>query len=366
MINVLARDMLRLMGLPSDLTKDSLLLPEAGAPSPVEAESDSDTEDEAEEDEQDAEGKPAKALGKRKTPLSTKAGKKRTRGTNAVLEMRAYRRLLGGAWVSLLSLPLSEGMHKLVLRHLPEHVIPNMSRPLLLADYLTQSYGLGGVLAVLSLESLFQLVAGHNLDYPRFFTSLYKLCSIEVFTAKYRGKFMKLLSTALRSSNLPAYVAAAFIKRLMHLALEVPTYTAQFCVAQVFRLLQSHPQCLNLVHRNHDDDAAALAGYNPYEDTNLEDCHATQSSLWEAEALLTHYHHSIADLAHKFKAKVSKSADIRKTVFANPEEFTALNFPDMISDELNALKRNEALGFLKPTKLIPEGTLVDKCFSWTQ
>lgn len=351
--------MLRVIEVPKELNEGSQLIPKTSLRQ-EEADSDSESDEEEVHEEEEEDGAKASSVGKRKAPSSNITKKKNRRTENAILDRRSHMKLLGKAWVTLLSFPLTDAMHKLVLKHLPDHVIPNMSRPILLADYLTQCYTLGGVLAVLALESLFQLIANYNLDYPHFFESLYKLCSIEVFSAKYRVKFLKLLSTALKSSNLPAYVAAAFIKRLMHLALHAPTYTCNFCVAQIFRLLQSHPQCMALIHRTDGD--TTLMDYNAYEVMDLENCHATQSSLWEVEALLNHYHHSVSDFVHKFKMKVSNANDIRKTVLANPEEFININFPDMISDELSALKRNEALGFLKPSRLIPEGSIVDKCF----
>ena len=123
-------------------------------------------------------------------------------------------------------MPLTDAQHKIVLKHLPEHVIGVMTHPLLLADYLTESYERGSIVAILALESPFQLVVKFNLDYPKFFVSLYRLCTNEVFSAKYRGKFMKLLSMCLKSANMPAYLVASFAKRLSQLLCE-HTYAHQ-------------------------------------------------------------------------------------------------------------------------------------------
>jgi U3 small nucleolar RNA-associated protein 19 len=128
--------------------------------------------------------------------------------------------------------------------------VPSLRNPMLLADYLTQSYRVGGVVAVLALESLFHLIMHHNLDYPDFFRSLYRLCTVEVFSARYRVTFMKLLNASLKSVNIPAYVAAAFAKRLAHLALHTPSPNAPFCIAQCTWLLRQHPQTQPLIHRS--------------------------------------------------------------------------------------------------------------------
>ena len=108
-----------------------------------------------------------------------------------------------------------------------------MSNPLLLADYLYRAYECGGVIAILALQSLFTLIVNYNLDYPNFFTSLHDLCTVENFSAKYRAKFLKLLNASLKSVNIPAYLVAVFVKRLMQLSLLVPAHSASFCVMQV-------------------------------------------------------------------------------------------------------------------------------------
>lgn len=91
-------------------------------------------------------------------------------------------------------------------------------------------------------EGLFNLIINQNLDYPKFFESLYKLCTPTIFSAKYRSKFLSLLSKSLKSTNLPAHFAAAFAKRFATLAVSGPTPTAAFCLAQVAALLKTHPQ----------------------------------------------------------------------------------------------------------------------------
>lgn len=48
---------------------------------------------------------------------------------------------------------------------------------------------------------------------------------------------------------LPAYLAAAFIKRLARLALTAPTPGACVCASFIFNLLRRHPSCSCLLHR---------------------------------------------------------------------------------------------------------------------
>jgi U3 small nucleolar RNA-associated protein 19 len=80
--------------------------------------------------------------------------KKSTSSMSTTEQMRHiphYKKLFSKAWLLYLSLPLSKPQHKLALRHLAEYVIPYLTHPLLLADYLTRSYQEGGMVAVLAL-----------------------------------------------------------------------------------------------------------------------------------------------------------------------------------------------------------------------
>ena len=116
---------------------------------------------------------------------SKKKKQKKLSRAEQLQDLHSYRKAFTKAWLALLSLrQLTMAQHKLILRHLPEHVMGNVDRPLLLADYLSQGFALGGVVAVLALESLFDLILKHNLDYPEFFVCLYRLCNLEVFSAK--------------------------------------------------------------------------------------------------------------------------------------------------------------------------------------
>ena len=175
---------------------------------------DSDNDDDSSDDDEDNNNNNNKS-NKKGSVLNNKKGnnasnnnnKKEIKNKNKSIEIFSkeslnnycsYKKLFSKCWLLLLSLPLTQAQHKLVLLHLPEHVIDHIEKPLLLSDYLTSSYSCGGIVAVLALESLFVVIVKYNLDYPHFFVSLYNLCSVEVFSAKYRHKFMTLLTKCLR------------------------------------------------------------------------------------------------------------------------------------------------------------------------
>lgn len=394
-------DMMRIISVPSDIDTENVLVPLV-APSKggKEGDGDSDGEDESsdEESEEKIKARQKEALLSKMDPLlaelaglnSASSGRGAKRGLKGSAEGVAskrsrpevtmfeklqdvdyYKKAFSKAWLALLSLPFTAAQHKLLLKHLPEHVVPNMRNPMLLADYLTQSYATGGMVAVLALESLFHLIVHNNLDYPDFFLSLYNLCTVEVFSAKYRAKFMKLLSTSLKSVNLPAYLVAAFCKRLASLALHSPTPNSQFCIAQVTWLLRQHPQAQVLIHRKIKASAPEPAGtfdkYDAHESRDLERAHALQSSLWEMEALQNHHVYAASALAQTLATAESTLVTAQAgNAYVHVEDYLNIGYADMMDSAMGkgvVVKRTAALAYIKPTSVYSPDSLMDTMFT---
>lgn len=60
---------------------------------------------------------------------------------------------------------------------------------------------------------------------------------------------LQLLDSCLKSPLLPAYLAAAFAKKLSRLSLSVPPSGALVIIALIHNLLRRHPSINCLVHR---------------------------------------------------------------------------------------------------------------------
>jgi U3 small nucleolar RNA-associated protein 19 len=260
--------------------------------------------------------------------------------------------------------------------------MPLLTRPILLADFLTHCYDSGsGPIAVLALQSLFTLIAQHNLDYPHFFLSLYNLCRVDIFSAKYRTTFFSLLSRSLQSTNLPAYVVAAFIKRLAYLALHSPSCNSRFCVAQVTWLLRKHPQCLCLLHSNdHRGDSLSLS-FDNFESVDLEAAGALQSSLWELLLLERHFLVAAADLARTVRDPRSTDNGRNGLHTRVEEHLTTMTYAELLTEQLSQVaskaKKQKphqdgddgslsisrtALSHRVPHHLLPPTSLVACCF----
>ena len=161
----------------------------------------------------------------------------------------ATQKIYGDIWIGLLKHKMSVDMYKEILVQLHSVIIPALPSPLLLADFLTDSYNIGGIVSLLALNCLFILISKFNLDYPSFFKKLYACCKPYVFHAKYRARFFQLVSLFLTSSYLPSYLVCAFVKRFARLSLTAPPAGAIFCIAMVYNLLRRHPVCRPLINR---------------------------------------------------------------------------------------------------------------------
>lgn len=80
-----------------------------------------------------------------------------------LLQLSVHKRGFTDCWLKLMKLPLSEEMYKKILLILHKRILPHLSEPKLLMDFLTDSYNVGGAVSLLALNGLFTLITEHNL-----------------------------------------------------------------------------------------------------------------------------------------------------------------------------------------------------------
>ncbi|XP_046460715.1 nucleolar complex protein 4 homolog B-like [Daphnia pulex] len=199
-------------------------------------------------------------------------------------------------WQQLLKHPLTPSLYKRVLVILPEKVLPHLDKPLLLTDFLMESYRIGGAVSILALHGVFLLMQSHNLEYPDFYTKLYALLEPGVLFVKYRARFFYLLDLFMTSTHIPEYIAAAFAKRLSRLALIAPANIVILLLHFVGNLMIRHRGLVRLMHRPEDQKDITDDPYIMSE-TDLNACKATESSLWEIKTLQSHVLPEIANTA---------------------------------------------------------------------
>eukprot|EP00246_Nothoceros_aenigmaticus_P017976 TRINITY_DN9194_c0_g1_i2.p1 TRINITY_DN9194_c0_g1~~TRINITY_DN9194_c0_g1_i2.p1 ORF type:complete len:366 (-),score=61.03 TRINITY_DN9194_c0_g1_i2:147-1244(-) len=271
------------------------------------------------------------------------------------------------AWLAFLQLDLPLDIYKKVLAELPRTVIPSLTNPIYLSDFFTNSYNVGGLISVLALNGLFILVTTYGLEYPDFYTKLYALLEPSVFVAKHRARFFELLDICLKSSHLPAYLAAAFAKKLGRLGLTASPSGCIVVVAVIHNLLRRHPSinclvdrqehvedCPSGLERGSDHDLVHDSANDPQPDMSRgadpflafepdpAKSKALKSSLWEIEALRRHYCSSVS----RFVASLETDLTIRaKTTEVAIVDFSSGSYATIFSEEVRRRLKQVPLAF---------------------
>uniref|UniRef100_M4CCV5 CCAAT-binding factor domain-containing protein n=1 Tax=Brassica campestris TaxID=3711 RepID=M4CCV5_BRACM len=221
------------------------------------------------------------------------------------------------------------------------------------SDFLTKSYDIGGVVSVMALSSLFILMTEHGLEYPNFYEKLYALLVPSVFVAKHRARFLQLLDACLRSSLLPAYLAASFAKKLSRLSLSVPPSGSLVITALIYNLLRRHPTINHLVHQETVETANEANSeadepnecrpktnknlgidYFNNQESDLKKTGAMRSSLWEIDTLRHHYCPPVS----RFVSSLETDLTIRaKTTEMKIEDFSSGSYATIFGDEVMQL-----------------------------
>ncbi|MQL96491.1 hypothetical protein Taro_029171 [Colocasia esculenta] len=258
---------------------------------------------------------------------------------------------------------------------LPQIVIPYVANPVIL-----WSYDIGGVISVMALSSLFILITQHGVEYPHYYDKLYALLNPSIFMVKHRARFLQLLDTSLKSSHIPAYVAAAFTKKLSRLALSAPPSGSLVIIAIIHNLLRRHPSINFLVNQVSSNEANEVStngaeesienklksesglhvgvmksGMDPFdlEECDLVKSNAMRSSLWEVDTMRHHYCPAVS----RFVASLENDLTIRsKTSEVSVSDFCSGSYTTIFRDEIKRRIKQVPLAFYKatPTSLFSE------------
>ena len=259
----------------------------------------------------------------------------------------AHSKAWGKAWLAILKLPLSKRSLKKILQFLPSHVLNRVSKPLLFSDFFMNSYGNGGLTAILALEGLFLLITKHNLEYPQFYKQLYACISPRSISSKYRDTFFELLGKCLNNSLLPAHIVAAFSKRLLRSSLQSPPATILFVLALVSNLLRKHPEMLCLVHR----DEREMEDPFDADTDDPEESRALFSSLWELSALSRHYYPPIVTLSKS----LGREEELKAPLHNLSSDFVGHSYKSMFEQERKRKRKHATpVTFNEPSGLFVE------------
>ena len=96
----------------------------------------------------------------------------------------AQRQAFSQAWLAFLARDLPPDVLAGVLECMHEEVLPHVTNPLLLAEFLTGALDAGGLTGMLALHGIFILVTRHGLEYPAFYARLYSLLRPDIFLVR--------------------------------------------------------------------------------------------------------------------------------------------------------------------------------------
>lgn len=230
------------------------------------------------------------------------------------------------AWVKMAD--LSADQYKQLLNILGHSILPYLSSPSSMMDFLTDSFDQeeDEIIPLLVINSIWELMKKYNLEYPDFFTKLYSLLTPSLLYTRYRARFFRLLDLFLSSTHLSANLVASFIKRLARLAMTSSAPGVVIVFPFIYNLLKRHPSCMIMLQ---NPDGKKNPSYeDPFDEkeTNPQKTGAIGSSLWELETLQSHYHPNIATLAKIF------SEPFRKPSY-NMEDFLDWTYKSLLDSE---------------------------------
>ncbi|AMD21947.1 HFR092Cp [Eremothecium sinecaudum] len=246
-------------------------------------------------------------------------------------------------WLYILGLrDLSTEQHKTILLIIHKRITPHFQNPTRLMDFMTDSYDLDNdVIPILALNGLFDLMQRYNLEYPNFYAKLYRLLTPKLMHVKFRSRFFRLMDLFLSSTHISSNLVASFIKKLARLSLDAPPAAVVSIIPFVYNLIKKHPTCMIMLHNpsyirdpfstieTQQELRSRIANYkDPFDDNekNPEITGAIRSSLWELEAMMSHYHPNVATLAKVFKQPFLKHS-------YNMEDFLDWSFDSLLAAE---------------------------------
>ncbi|KAH7617166.1 hypothetical protein Ndes2526B_g07759 [Nannochloris sp. 'desiccata'] len=302
---------------------------------------------------------------------------------SAKLRRKAYSE----AWMAFLCLSLPNDIYRKSLSRLHDLVIPNLTTPLLLSDFLTHSLDRGGLDGMLALNGIFILVTQHGLEYPRFYERLYGLFTADIFLSRHRLRFFQLADIFLASPMVPAYTAAAFAKRFGRQALFAPPAGALIAIVFIHNLLRRHPACVQLVHRAPPGGLAAVSTKIPKtveeiakikekgpvwqgedvfnaSEADPAKTRALESSLWELTALKNHADPSVSSYCSILEKDLS---DRKRTAEIDVGDVLIASYTSMFTREVERRLKSVPAAFYaveEMPKKVMDGLFSDDFQGW--
>lgn len=229
----------------------------------------------------------------------------------SLYSLQAHRAVFTRTWLNFLPHLLSvstssnRALTTRALNIMHRGVLPHLTRPVLVMDWISACVDLGETVGLLALNALFNLMRDYNLDYPSFFTRLYAFLHRDVLHLKHRARFFRLTELFLSSTHLPATLLASFVKRLSRLSLNAPPAAIIMVVPFTYNILKRHPALMVMIHKTEDNPGTDT---DPFiaDEPNPNSTNALDSSLWELHSHIHHYDSAVSTMARIFAEAFTK------------------------------------------------------------
>ena len=263
------------------------------------------------------------------------------------LEKKDILKLISKIWVQFLGYDMTNEIQTVVLRVMDTEILPSLTEPRLLLDFLTRSLDAGGELSILSLKSLVVLIHQHKLEYPHLYTKIYSLLSPELTHSEDYADFLVLFDLVTTSTHLPQYLVAAYIKRLASIAVQAPAHSIRPILVIISNLVTRHPNCYVMLSR----PDGVYPDKDPYlpEEPDPMKSNAMDSCLWELEALKHHYCPETAGLISKLFKPPLKRKERSVTSYIGDNDRTV----EKLLKRCQADFENDKYSLIKPDKEFP-------------
>ncbi|KAH0830655.1 CBF/Mak21 family-domain-containing protein [Lanmaoa asiatica] len=198
-------------------------------------------------------------------------------------------------------------------------VLPHLTRPILVMDWISACVDLGGIVGLLALNALFALIKDYNLGVIScHLQHLFDPSSSEITHRSIPDFTPFSIET---STHLPASLLASFVKRLSWLSLAAPPAAIIMIIPLTYNLLKRHPALMGMIHRTQGVDSSLigklrlvswysfLTSYtDPFlpNEANPNITNAIDSSLWELYSHKQHYDSAVSALARIFEEAFTK------------------------------------------------------------
>lgn len=271
-------------------------------------------------------------------------------------------KLFSSCWFSYLKQSFPLQVFEVLLSNIVNLILPNLIKPLLLADFLVYCYNLGGYMSLLALDGLFYLMKNNNLEYKNFYPKLYKLLTPVMLYTKIRKKNLILLNIFLSSSFLPQYMICSFAKKLSILALKSPTDMIDTLIVIISNLIYRYPNCKFLLQKvpeliKNDFFSEDYLRDSFFVKKDFEFSIISKFLLWEIKSLQRHYIPLISRICFSFnECSFLGNLEIKhKTLIL--QKYLKKTYISMIVQHLNNTKNFVTLECLKSDYLFEINSL---------